>query len=664
MLAEETLSNSELDGYVLRDISTICSGCSLTFASSCLVSVPPVTEYDNVEADLHRVLPDPSLRAAMISICPDCGYAGWSARFRRSTLNPEILPDPVSIEHSKRFALAVKSARARGMDTLDIAYIALNGLYCVREAGEDDQLWLELAAYEQSRGMAGELLLPLTGQDYLIMAELWRQLRRFDEALTNYDLAAADEDMASELIAHQKMLAVAGNSDPTTLPPYLVRILFPEAAVATANLKMEKNGRPVPPIIRRADPPGRLSGNYGPPDRKNILSSAVPEEPTRTFLAGAEQSVPVLEPSPVPIATANTDPQKESDPAQQQAIASSAGADAAALLATQPSSGPASDAFSTEAIDEAISSINESSIDALFPLDELKEAATDEAVVGTTVEPTAAAAQAGSDDKARVDGAKESVSAWEPEKDSAVADLPAEPTVALARVSQNIAVPQSGSSVSLVQASQVNVTSTHSTFDNSPNRGARAQKIAERQQLSAGEPPDASPFVAPSSPDVAPRPASPARTRRGKTVKSEEDEARDKFPEIQITDEEAAEYNYGYGYQGYSGGNSGYLADDGSEDATISYDESNTSDSAIAPQYEDADDDESDDSFAVTNGSDYQSGNANQQPASATSSAAAETKGTDAESDGDYTDAVAKVEGFLSLTRLPSYQSWIRGYRK
>jgi len=116
------------EGYVLKDRSLICLDCQSIFAARVLADLPPVTEFDKVEADLHRVLPHPGLRAALIAVCPACGYADWATRFGISIINPVMVPPSPDLPHARKFAMAVKHARLKGINPLDIAYIALNGL--------------------------------------------------------------------------------------------------------------------------------------------------------------------------------------------------------------------------------------------------------------------------------------------------------------------------------------------------------------------------------------------------------------------------------------------------------------------------------------------------------------------------------------------------------
>jgi hypothetical protein len=297
-MVERTLNNQSNSGYIIKHISVSCPECACMFAAPSLAELPPVTEYDTIEADLHRVLPDAELRGALIAVCPHCSYANWTVRFKHSSLNPEMLPDAAEVPNTKKFALAVKFARDKGVSPLDIAFIALNGLYCARESGEESDLWLELAAYEQSRGMAEESFIPPTGQDHLIMAELWRQLGSFENAYAEYERAKEDDFIPRELLRNQMLLCAQGNTSPIALPPYMVRELYPEAAEAAERVSTDNNGRRVPPFIRRAPKSEKLETvNFGPPERLMPVSEedyAMPEG----FNEPESVEIPLSEPVP------------------------------------------------------------------------------------------------------------------------------------------------------------------------------------------------------------------------------------------------------------------------------------------------------------------------------------------------------------------------------
>ncbi len=254
------------EGFILRDCSVGCPECKSFFATRILEDLPPVTESDTIEADLHRVLPHPALRAALIAVCPFCGFADWAIKFPMRPINPQLVEPAQDMQYSRKFAMAVKNARNKGVNPLDIAYIALNGLYCAREAGELTDSWLELCVYEQSRGLHPDQIVVETGTDHLTMAELWRQIRCFDKALEEYQRAAFDGSVPMELLRHQITITRAGDYSPTILPPWMVRIVFPEAAEMAVAVGAQARSGPPPIILRQPDPAALLE-----PDQEGKL---------------------------------------------------------------------------------------------------------------------------------------------------------------------------------------------------------------------------------------------------------------------------------------------------------------------------------------------------------------------------------------------------------
>ncbi|HEY9792998.1 MAG TPA: hypothetical protein V6D22_21530 [Candidatus Obscuribacterales bacterium] len=247
----------QLEGFVLRDRSVICPKCKAAFAVRALVDLPPVTDADIIEADMHRVLPLAGLRAALLAVCPECNYADWVTKFPVSIINPILLPQAADVPHSSKFAMAVKHARAQGIHPLDIAYIAVNGLYCAREDGEDADAWLELCVFEQHRGLDPDNIIVETGSDHLMMGELWRQIGAFDKATEEYAKAGMDGSVPVELIRQQTTIARAGDTSPTVLPPWMVRLIFPEAAELAVSTDREPT-RASEVIIIHCDPIARL----------------------------------------------------------------------------------------------------------------------------------------------------------------------------------------------------------------------------------------------------------------------------------------------------------------------------------------------------------------------------------------------------------------------
>ncbi len=216
-----------IDGFVLEQAAILCPDCKQPFSTEIMVETRKVSISDVIEADLHRVFTDAELRAALLSCCPACKYCNWTTAFKPHGLKPELLKKEPKLDPSKKYALAVKSARAKKVHSLDIAFIALNGLWCTREAGEPDSLWLELAIYEHERGVAASPQCPSDdGMTHLIMGELYRQHKDFDKALSEYELASQDKSISAEILSQLRMLAGRKVSGIIALPIRLAKLYF------------------------------------------------------------------------------------------------------------------------------------------------------------------------------------------------------------------------------------------------------------------------------------------------------------------------------------------------------------------------------------------------------------------------------------------------------
>lgn len=221
------MSQRKIDGFILEEAVVGCPECQQPFTTEIVVESRKVNTNDTIEADLHRVFKDAELRSALLSCCPVCKYSAWTSGFKPFRLKPELLRRETKIEPSKKYALAVKWARQKKVHSLDIAFIALNGLWCAREAGEADSLWLELAIYEHEKGVSGsKQRLCDDGMTHLIMGELYRQYRNFDKAVSEYELAAEDRTVSKEILSHLTMMANRGFSEALALPLRLARLYF------------------------------------------------------------------------------------------------------------------------------------------------------------------------------------------------------------------------------------------------------------------------------------------------------------------------------------------------------------------------------------------------------------------------------------------------------
>lgn len=571
-----------VEGFTLRQSSVVCPECKTVFATHVLEELPPVTELDIIEADMHRVLPEAKLRGALICVCPFCQYADWTTKFSGSIINPDILPLEDEVQHSRKFAMAVKYARNKGLAALDIAYIALNGLYCAREAGEAAEPWLELCVYEHGRGMESEDLIwqPATSHDHLVMAELWRQVRHFDKALISYELAREDGTIPTDLINHQINISRAGDSNQTVLPPYLVRILFPEAALAGAGTTIDGK-RSVPAIVTRKP---ELIWNQetepsGPPARKRPVwknqdqPDSAGKELIDVEVAFVESTAPVEEER---LTTRRSRKKKR-----------------AAALIERDQVAAVSSSVPTDTVPHGIPPAPPIDVTPPAPL----------AGVASAVQPSSVPANEFSTD------------------------------ALMNRVRNVIATPHGASSVSLVQASQVN-----GTVQNIHVSGGPQQSTTNGAHLPAMDSPTNDIFVGAMNPAKAKKDDATSRAVRKAMRAAKETEEDDHFPEIQICDEDS-----GYAYTNVQ--RSAHTQQSKQQQQQVAI----PAQQYLPPTSTYDDENQYNDTVSAPESSEYDYSNSvDDSEQSAVTQA----------------DAVAQVESFLSLTRQPSYQNWIRGYRK
>ncbi len=62
-------SAKQSKNFVLQTVSVAVPDCEVVFATDSLAHTPNTTKDTPVETDLHRVLPHPALRAALIAMC-------------------------------------------------------------------------------------------------------------------------------------------------------------------------------------------------------------------------------------------------------------------------------------------------------------------------------------------------------------------------------------------------------------------------------------------------------------------------------------------------------------------------------------------------------------------------------------------------------------------
>src|ERR1700737_3793130 len=147
-----------LEEFTLRQAIVVCPACNVSFCTPQLTHMPIITGETPVETDLHRILPNGAIRAALIGACQDCGYAWWITAFRTKAMLPDTLTaDEYSVKrllYPRKFASAFVTGKRKKVSTRELSLLALNGGWCAREAGLAHDRWLELAAEEMEKALA------------------------------------------------------------------------------------------------------------------------------------------------------------------------------------------------------------------------------------------------------------------------------------------------------------------------------------------------------------------------------------------------------------------------------------------------------------------------------------------------------------------------------
>lgn len=212
--------------FTIRPTTVVCPVCSSMFATPALVTMPNITKETQVEADLHRVLPEAAIRAALVAMCPACNYTWWITAFRPHMFKPALVPPTPILDHPKKFAHAVLTGRQNEAHPLDLALLALNGCWCAREAGQPHERWLELAGAELEKALKDNAWSGNRGYYHYVMGELCRQSGDFKGAVKQFNLVGPESMLPKELVERQKVQAVSGDAAPALLPPHLVEMLF------------------------------------------------------------------------------------------------------------------------------------------------------------------------------------------------------------------------------------------------------------------------------------------------------------------------------------------------------------------------------------------------------------------------------------------------------
>lgn len=196
------------------------------FASPTIVTMPTISRDTPVEADLHRVLPDAAVRAALVAMCPACNYTWWVTAYRPHLFKPQLVPPTPLVDSPKKFAHAVLTGRQNQAHALDLALLALNGCWCAREAGQPHERWLDLAGAELEKALKDPEWKGNRGYYHYIMGEICRQSGYFKGAIEHFGAVGPSSMLPRELVERQKVHAVSGDAKPVRLPPDLVETIF------------------------------------------------------------------------------------------------------------------------------------------------------------------------------------------------------------------------------------------------------------------------------------------------------------------------------------------------------------------------------------------------------------------------------------------------------
>lgn len=212
--------------FNVRESTVVCPACDSMFSTPTLATMPNITAETIVEADLHRVLPEAAIRAALVAMCAACGYTWWITAFKPHLFRPDVVPASPIMDRPKKFAHAVLTGRQNQAHALDLALLALNGCWCAREGEEAHERWLDLAGQELEKALKDQQWQGNRGYYHYLMGEICRQVGDFKSAVRNFEKVGPASRLPGELVERQKVLAVSGDPRPAILPPHLVEILF------------------------------------------------------------------------------------------------------------------------------------------------------------------------------------------------------------------------------------------------------------------------------------------------------------------------------------------------------------------------------------------------------------------------------------------------------
>lgn len=212
--------------YKLGEVTLMCPKCHQIFATAKVEEIPVINELARIEADLHRVLPDASIRAAMIATCPNCTYTWWTESFIPNDTVPILAVEAPSIEPVKKFGHAILSSRMYGATNLEKAQIALNAYFCARDSFQSGEKILQIAKEELETAIETEAYLKNKSRHIYMLAEVYRLSGEFHEAVKFFYQVDRSALLPQELLDHQIRQAKLGNAKPVTIPNHIVKQIY------------------------------------------------------------------------------------------------------------------------------------------------------------------------------------------------------------------------------------------------------------------------------------------------------------------------------------------------------------------------------------------------------------------------------------------------------